>query len=300
MTAYILTLIGPNETEIINSTYVEHVSKEVSQVTKPNWLNPDQACEIGFTCSKNEDLETLQASLRDYIAAEPIDMAIRLANAPRKKLLIADMDSTIIQQECIDEIAGFANVRDHVADITEQAMRGELDFDEALKERVALLEGLDIATLEQVFAERIQFTSGAHTLVQTMRHHGAFCALVSGGFTFFTSRVAQHVGFHINQANVLETQNEVLTGKVIEPILGKEAKREALQNLCEKQGVDVSDSLAVGDGANDLEMIKLSGLGVAYHAKPIVAKQADVRINHTDLTSLLYIQGYNKREFVEE
>lgn len=299
MTAYILTLIGAPKAGIINSDYVDHLSRELPQVSKPNWLSENQACEIGFVCPAKQDLQAIEQKLQNYIAAAPIDMAIRLADEPRKKLFIADMDSTIIQQECIDEIAEFAGVRDHVADITERAMRGELEFDAALKERVALLEGLTEATLEQVITERITLTPGARTLVQTLRKHNVFCALVSGGFTFFTSSIAEMVGFHINQANRLDIQNKTLTGRVIEPILGKQAKLDALNKLCEQEALTPDQCLAVGDGANDLAMIKAAGLGVAFHAKPVVAAQADAQINHGDLTALLYLQGYHKREFAD-
>lgn len=300
MTAYILTLIAPAQTQVLNTPYVDSLSKELPRVSKTNWLSPEEACEVGFTCLEPDDLVRLETYLRGCIGADPIDIAIRRADEPRKKLLIADMDSTIIQQECIDEIADFANVKDQVAHITEQAMQGELDFEDALKERVALLRGLDVATLETVVNERIHLTPGARTLVQTMRHHGAYCALVSGGFTFFTSQIAGRAGFHIDQANRLEMDNETLTGHVIEPILGRDAKRDALERFCAERTIDIQDSLAVGDGANDLAMIGAAGLGVAFHAKPIVAKQSDVRIDYGDLTALLYIQGYHRREFVTE
>jgi len=256
------------------------------------------ACEWSLDLSMAQAaglLTAARAALAD--AAVDVNLVGNDANR-RKRLLIADMDSTIIEQECIDEIADFAGYGTEVAAITERAMRGELDFEDALSVRVALLKGLDTTALKRVIAERLTITPGATTLVATMAANGALCALVSGGFTFFTSRIAEHVGFHENRANTLEIENDKLTGRSLPPILGRQAKLDALNEFCTRQGVHLNDTLAVGDGANDLAMITAAGLGVAYRAKPIVAADADAQINHSNLTALLYLQGYHQSEFV--
>jgi phosphoserine phosphatase len=227
-----------------------------------------------------------------------VDINVLPVASRRKHLLIADMDSTIIQQECIDEMADVFGLKPRIAAITERAMRGELDFEAALTERLGLLKGLDDAALERVYAERIILMPGATTLLATMKAHGAFTALVSGGFTFFTSRVAKAVGFDVNRANLLGFAEGRLTGHVIGPILGKAAKLTALREFAALRGLPLSDTLAVGDGANDLDMVKAAGLGVAFRAKPVVAAEARAAIAHGDLTALLYLQGYAKAEFV--
>lgn len=225
------------------------------------------------------------------------DVCVQQAEGRRKMLLIADMDSTIIGCECIDELADLVGLKDKVAAITESAMRGEIEFEGALRARVALLEGLPISELARCYDERVRLNPGARTLVRTMSAHGAQCFLVSGGFTVFTERVAEAAGFHANRANRLLHDGKALTGLVAEPILGKEAKLAALQEESAALGLGLSHTLAVGDGANDLMMINASGLGVAYRAKPVVAAQADARVDDTDLTSLLYFQGYTAEEF---
>jgi phosphoserine phosphatase len=227
----------------------------------------------------------------------PIDVNLIDIDRRRKRLLIADMDSTIIQQECIDELAEFAGKRAEISAITERAMRGELDFEAALKERVAMLKGLPETVLQETFDNRITLTPGAKTLVRKMNDAGAVTALVSGGFTFFTSRVAAACGFEIHQANELIVEDGVLTGQVRAPILGQAAKQEALMRIAAENGVALAETLAVGDGANDLAMLEKSGLGVAFHAKPAVAEAADARIDYGDLTALLYLQGYADSEF---
>jgi phosphoserine phosphatase len=228
---------------------------------------------------------------------EPVDINTVPAENRRKKLLIADMDSTMIPVECIDELADFAGVKDHVSDITERAMRGELDFEAAINERVALLTGLPSSALEQCYAERISLNTGAKTLVQTMNKIGAMTALVSGGFLFFTNRVADEVGFQMNQANTLLFEDGKLTGKVGLPILGQQAKLKTLNELCNSGGYSPADVLAVGDGANDRSMVEAAGLGVAYRAKQALADIADVRLNHSDLTALLSLQGISQAEY---
>ena len=233
----------------------------------------------------------------DLLGDTPVDINIVPAENRRKKLLIADMDSTMIPVECIDELADFAGVKDHVADITERAMRGELDFEAAINERVALLTDLPESALEQCYAECISLNPGAKTLVQTMNKIGAMTALVSGGFLFFTSRVAIEAGFQMNQANTLLTNDGKLTGKVGLPILGQQAKLETLHDLCKSGGYTPADVLAVGDGANDRSMVEAAGLGVAYRAKQALADIADARLNHSDLTALLALQGISESEY---
>jgi phosphoserine phosphatase len=259
-------------------------------------LAPGLAGEVGF-----EGLTPTQARgyVREALLREPADVNVLPAENRRKKLLIADMDSTIITCECLDEIADFAGLKPKVAAITERAMRGELAFEPALRERVTLLKGMPEATLQKVYDERVRLTQGARALVQTMRVHGAKTVLVSGGFRFFTSRVAAAGGFDEERANLLETAGGQLTGTVAEPILGREAKLDALTQSAAAAGLALADTLAVGDGANDLAMIQAAGLGVAYHAKPVVAEAAGARIDHGDLTALLYLQGYRADEITE-
>ena len=228
-----------------------------------------------------------------------IDVVVQPAIARRKKLFLADMDSTMIGQECIDELADFAGLKAHVAGITERAMRGEIAFEPALRERVALLKGLPVGVVDEVLKQRITATPGGRELVMTMRAHGAYTCLISGGFSLFTNAVAAMIGFQENRANELKVAHGKLTGEVAEPILGRAAKLATLVELREAFDLDNLDTLVVGDGANDLGMIEAAGLGVAYHAKPAVAAAAAARIDHGDLTALLYAQGYRREEFVE-
>ncbi|MEQ1867933.1 MAG: phosphoserine phosphatase SerB [Micropepsaceae bacterium] len=258
----------------------------------PHWLAPGTACE--FRIADPGVVETVRAAL----GRAPVDANVVPVDRRRKRLLIADMDSTIIGCECIDEIADFAGIKPQIAAITERSMRGEIPFEGALRERVALLKGLPEATLERAYKERVRLNDGARILVRTMAAHDAFTALISGGFTFFTSRVAESAGFSTQQANELIVENGKLAGTVREPILGREAKREALLRLAREHGVDLRDTLAIGDGANDLAMIGEAGLGIAYRAKPIVAAAAHARLDHSDLTAALYLQGYRETELV--
>ncbi|MEM9342423.1 MAG: phosphoserine phosphatase SerB [Pseudomonadota bacterium] len=257
------------------------------------WLSPDEAAEfpVSNVPGNFEDV-------RNDLSAQSVDVAIQPAENRRKKLLIADMDSTMIQQECIDELAIVAGVGERVADITARAMNGELGFRDALRERVGLLKGLDSGVIDTVFEDQIAFTPGGLTLVQTMKAHGAYAALVSGGFTSFTAKVTAALGFDEHRANTLEVENGALTGTVGEPILGREAKVDALKEICGRLGITEADAIAVGDGANDLGMLGRAGMGVALHAKPSVAAQANIRIDHGDLTALLFLQGYSRDEFV--
>ena len=270
-------------------------------VLDEGWLGPGDAWEALLARPEDADATTLVARVREALGGRAIDINLVGADLAtrRKRLLIADMDSTIIGQECIDEMGDMLGIKARIAAITERAMRGELDFEGALRERMALLAGLSEDDLQRVFDERITLTPGARTVVQTMRANGAFTALVSGGFTFFTSRVAAAVGFDFNRANILEIAEGRLTGRVAEPILGREAKLAALRELAAERDIDIALTLAVGDGANDLAMIGAAGLGVAFRAKPVVAAEADAGVTHSDLTALLYLQGYRRHEFVE-
>jgi phosphoserine phosphatase len=256
----------------------------------PLWLADGEAAEVPVF----ERLPEFLVDIRRF----PIDAAVVSIHNRRKRLLIADMDSTMIEQECIDELGVMAGVGERISDITRRAMRGELDFDGALRERVALLKGLDAGIIDRIIRERITYMPGARTLVATMKAGGAYTALVSGGFTPFTSRVAAQLGFDESQANDLIIRGGRLTGEVGEPILGQQAKVEALRRVAARLGLDSSDALAVGDGANDLAMLSEAGLGVALHAKPHVQEGSLVRINHGDLTALLYLQGYSRSQFV--
>jgi phosphoserine phosphatase len=226
-----------------------------------------------------------------------VDLVVQPAQGRRKKLLLADMDSTMIQQECIDELADAAGVGAHVAGITARAMNGELDFEEALRERVGLLAGLPESVIAEVIRDRITLMPGGPALLATMKANGAYAALVSGGFTAFTGVIAERLGFDENRANTLLAQGGKLTGQVGMPILGKAAKLSALEEISARLGITPDDAMAVGDGANDLAMLKRAGSGVALHAKPVVAAECDIRINHGDLTALLYIQGYGRGDF---
>jgi len=231
------------------------------------------------------------------VAEMPVDWALVPVEGRRKKFLIADMDSTIINVECLDELADFAGIKAEIAAITERAMRGELEFEPALRERVAKLKGLALDALQRTYDERVRLNPGAATLVKTMAKHGARCVLVSGGFTFFTSRVADAAGFQDNRANVLLDDGAALTGAVQEPILGRAAKLEALRDEAQKLGATEADALAIGDGANDLDMIKAAGLGLAYRAKPLVAAEAHAKIDYTSLETALFFQGYRRGDF---
>jgi phosphoserine phosphatase len=253
----------------------------------PTWLAEGEAAE--FT--------SFDAGTPSLVSHLPIDANIVPRANRRKRLLLADMDSTMIHQECIDELGVVAGVGDHIKAVTARAMRGELDFEEALRERVSLLKGLDVSVIAQLLRERITFMEGGKTLLATMKVNGAYAALVSGGFTTFTGPVAAHLGFDENRANDLLSRDGKLTGEVAMPILGKEAKVESLLRICTERKLSRDDVIAVGDGANDIPMLLEAGLGVALHAKSTVQEQARFVINHGDLTALLYLQGYSRAEF---
>jgi len=257
------------------------------------WLSPDEAAEF--------ELAEVPGNFRevwDELQKMKTDLNIQPAEGRRKKMLLADMDSTMIQQECIDELAEEAGVGERVKDITARAMNGELDFEGALTERVGLLKGLPESVIQQVIDTRITLMPGGPELIATMKANGAYCALVSGGFTAFTAKTAATLGFDENRANTLIAADGALTGEVGRPILGREAKVQALEDITARLGLTEAEVIAVGDGANDLGMLGRAGTGVALHAKPTVAAQCEVRVNHGDLTSLLYLQGYARSDFV--
>lgn len=296
----VLTLIGPGPLSLGDETFaraLDAVAAAGGQAGAPHWLSKGEAVDIPFS---GADPAAVETAARAQLAGERVDLHAQTAEGRRKKLLIADMDSTVITVECLDELADFAGLKPEIAAITERAMRGELDFEAALTERVAKLKGLDAQALERCYAERVTLTPGARTLVRTMRAHGATAVLVSGGFTFFTVRVAAAAGFQEERANRLLEAGGKLTGAVAQPILGRDAKRATLLEFRENLGLAQSETLAVGDGANDLAMIEIAGLGVAYHAKPVVAEAAAARIEHATLAALLFLQGYARDEFVTD
>lgn len=293
--AFVATLLANPSNPVLSPALAERAA-EALHASGLYWLADGIACDIALR--DGTDLAEAEASLRALIAGLPIDLAIQDAESRRKRFLIADMDSTMIGQECIDELAAEVGLKDRVSDITARAMNGEIAFEPALRERVALLKGLPISVVDEVIAKRITLTPGGPELIATMKAKGHYTALVSGGFTVFTARIAERLGFDENRANILEEQGGVLTGTVAEPILGKQAKVDALVEIAATLNIEAADVIAVGDGANDLGMLELAGSGVALHAKPSVAAQAKIRIDHGDLTALLYLQGYRKTDFV--
>jgi phosphoserine phosphatase len=280
----VLVLIAAPRSNAINADVMSTVGG------KPNWLCNGEAAEFAIFGDV--------AELREKLGHLPIDINVVPSVNRRKRLLIADMDSTMIEQECIDELGVVAGVGDKIKAITARAMRGEIDFADALRERVGLMAGLDASVIDNIVREHLTLMPGGKTLVATMKTHGAYTALVSGGFRQFTSRVATLVGFDTNEANDLIIENGKLAGRVGEPVLGKEAKVEALHRISSAHGLSVADAIAVGDGANDIPMLQAAGMGVALHAKPKVQEAAPYRINHGDLTALLYLQGYAREEFI--
>jgi len=297
----VATLICNPANPALDSTIVDGARAVLPSATPAHWLFDGVAVDIPFGAQHNleGDRHAIEQRLREIRGDLPIDVVVQPVGFRRKKLFLADMDSTMIGQECIDELAAFVGVKAHVAAITERAMRGEIEFEPALRERVALLKDLPVSVVDEVLAKHITLTPGGTTLVATVRAHGAYTCLVSGGFTLFTNAVAARIGFQENRANELVVRDGKFTGEVKEPILGRAAKLATLVDLMESFDLDDIDSLVVGDGANDLGMIQAAGLGIAYHAKPAVAAAAAARIDHGDLTALLYAQGYTRKEFVE-
>jgi phosphoserine phosphatase len=300
MKTFVLVLIGPAGGGPVADGAREVVASVRDVAWRdPHWLSPGEACELSFEVADDVAARAIRDAAAVHLRDAPIDVCVVPAEGRRKALLIADMDSTIIEQECIDEMADVLGLKPRIAAITERAMRGELPFEAALAERLALLAGLAESDLQHVFDERITLMPGARTLVATMRSAGAFTALVSGGFGFFTSRVAAAVGFDVDRANTLEVAGGRLTGRVVGSILGREAKLAALEHYRDERRLAAAATMAVGDGANDLAMIRAAGLGVAYRAKPVVAAEAHAGITHGDLTALLFLQGYARAAFVD-
>ncbi|MCW9035625.1 MAG: phosphoserine phosphatase SerB [Rhodospirillales bacterium] len=294
----VLTLITPSDSHDLDDGLAAEARESLLQmgavIGETVSLKEGVAADIYF---EGLDPETARAAVRQHLEGWPVDVVAQKAEGRKKKLLVADMDSTIVIGETLDDLAEFAGLKDKVARITERAMNGEVGFRGAINERVALLKGLPESKMAEAMVD-VKLTSGAMQLVQTMKANGAYCALVSGGFTYFTSRVAKQVGFHFNRGNNLEIIDGKLSGKVIEPIVGKEAKLESLKDLAMDQGLMLEETMTVGDGANDLPMLKAAGLGIAFHCKPIVAKEAHHKIGFCDLSALLYAQGYKAEEFV--
>jgi len=287
---HVLTLIAPQDSAALTTALIARVAEAV-RGGPPRILSPGEAAEIAVPAAPDPAL------VHAALDAAPVDAVVTPAEGRRKRLLIADMDSTIVTTETLDELAAYAGLQDRVAAITRRSMNGEIDFAAALRERVGLLRGLPLDALARTW-ETTTLMPGAVELLATMRAHGALTALVSGGFTYFTGRVATQLRFDVHRANTLLDDGAALTGEVGEPILDRAAKLDTLRELAAERGVPMEDCLAVGDGANDLAMLREAGLGVAFHAKPIVSAEAQVRIEHCGLRALLFIQGYDAHEFL--
>jgi phosphoserine phosphatase len=294
----VLTVIAPPGSAVLDRGVLEAARAAIrglgAVVGSPRWLKPGEAADLPF-----EDIapEAAEAAARGALGDLPLDLVAQAAAGRRKRLLVADMDSTMVIGETLDELAALAGLKERIAAITARAMAGELDFAQALRERVAMLAGLSDTALAETHA-RLALMPGAATVVATMRKHGAYAALVSGGFRYFTTRVAATLGFDTEEGNTLEVADGALTGRVVEPILDRDAKLATLRRLAAARGLPLSATLSVGDGANDIPMLKAAGLGVAFRAKPAVAAAARVRIDHGDLTALLWAQGYAEAEIV--
>ena len=291
----VATLVADPSKEPLSEATVDRAAQALRGVERRRWLDEGVAADLVFT----GDLRAKRAALEESLSGESIDIIVQPIAHRRKRLLVADMDSTLIGQECVDELADVAGVGGRVAAITERAMRGEVAFAPALRERVALLAGMSETVIQDVLKDRITLNRGARTLVQTMRANGAYVAIVSGGFRQFTRAIRERIGADEDRANTLVIEEGKLTGEVIEPILGEGAKLGALKEIAAAMGVGLDDTLAVGDGANDLPMLQAAGLGAAYRAKRKVAAGADARVEHTDLAALLYAQGFARKDFVE-
>ena len=287
----VLCLIANPADPAIDSALLAAIQHETQG--EINWLHQRIACEIHAPRAADP-----VAAARSVIGSRPVDVALVPEEGRRKLVLVADMDSTMIQQECIDELADAVGIKAEVAAITERAMNGELDFEQALRTRVALIKGLERSVIEEIRRERITLAPGGRALVHTMKAYGAYTSLVSGGFTFFADYFGKRIGFDEAIANVLELDGDKLTGTVASPIVDKSTKLHRLEDLAAERSLPMSSTMAVGDGANDLDMIKAAGFGVALHAKPHVAAEAGIRIDHSDLTALLYLQGFTDEDIV--
>jgi len=295
ITSFALVLISNARSGALKTAIVDQICSLLAD-PRVIWLADNEACEILFDSALSAAELTRQA--REVMGQTNIDAVCIPAVGRRKKLLVSDMDSTVIEQECIDELGDAIGVGEKIRAVTADVVNGDISFSDALRKRLALMKGMDFSLLVKVYEQRITLQPGARIFVQTMRNHGVHCVLVSGGFSFFTSRIANRIGFHGHQGNELVFNNGKLTGEIVEPILGRSAKLATLTRLCAENQLMASDVLAVGDGANDIKMVGAAGLGIAYHGAGALKKQANACIDHGDLTALLYVQGYHKSEFV--
>ena len=298
VTSFVATLIANPAAPCLEEAHLRLAAQALEHAKSPVWLDRGIAADLPFEAPAHLDRRGAALAVKALLAGLPVDVVVQPARGRKKRLLVADMDSTMIGQECIDELADFVGLKEKVSAITERAMRGEIAFEPALRERVALLKGLPVAIVDRIIAERITLTPGGPELVRTMRAAGGEAWLVSGGFTVFTTRIGATIGFNENRANILDVTDGVLAGTVAEPILGKQAKLDTLIAVRERMGLTPDETMAVGDGANDLAMLGAAGLGVAFHAKPQVAAEAHACIDHGDLTALLFIQGYARADFM--
>jgi phosphoserine phosphatase len=299
--SFVATLISAPGAPALGEAILTRVLSRLPAAQPPAWLAEGIAADIPLPGAAQLDCRRTAGTIREALAGAPIDVVVQPTAHRRKRLFLADMDSTMIEQECIDELADYVGLKPHVAAITERAMRGEIAFEPALRERVALLKGLPASVIDDVIAKHISLTPGGTTLVKTMCAHGTHTCLVTGGFTLFSQRVAATIGFDESRANTLAIgQDGNLTGEVIEPIFGRDGKLATLRALTARFGLDPEETMAIGDGANDIAMIEAAGIGVAYRAKPKVAEAAAARIDHGDLTALLYLQGYRRSDFVTD
>jgi len=296
MTSFVVTLIGQTESAPLQLVHIETVYQCLNLNSTVDWLAEHEACDIFF----DSDLtpEVITNKVRNALAGCRIDVVCAAVEKRRKNLLISDMDSTVINQECINEMADAMGLGSQISQITTSVIEGNIRFSDALQQRLRLMKGMDEKILQAVYEQRITLKPGARTLVQTMAKHGAFCILVSGGFSYFTSRIAARLGFHDHQSNELIFNHGKLTGEIHHPVLGSSAKLNSLMALCDEKGLSPFEVLAVGDGANDLKMIQAAGLGIAFHDSGSLCEQSNACINYGDLTSLLYIQGFRQSEFV--
>ncbi|MGY6249047.1 phosphoserine phosphatase SerB [Bosea thiooxidans] len=291
----VATLVSAHGQALVDEGLLSHFARTVPGIGRTATLDGAIAADL---FADGTDARKLEAEIRVALDGAPIDVIVQPEASRRKALFLADMDSTMIGQECIDELAAYVGLKELVAAITERAMRGEIAFEPALRERVALLKGVPLSVVDEIIRERITLTPGGYELVHTMRANGAYTALVSGGFTVFTGPISATIGFDEHRSNVLLAQDNILVGEVADPILGKQAKLDSLIELRGRFGLSPAQTLAIGDGANDLAMLGEAGLGVAFRAKPAVAAAADARLEHADLTALLYAQGYTGDEIV--
>lgn len=294
----VLTLISDPADGALDTQWAQHARSALEQqgakTLALDWLSHGEAVDIAFDALS---LNAAETTVRQALNDAPIDVIAQTTLRRKKKLIIADMDSTIVQGETLDELAAFAGVGDKIADLTVRAMNGELGFTEALKTRVAMLEGLNESFLNETM-KGVKLNPGAKELIATMHANGAFTALISGGFSFFTDRIREHVGFHMSLGNKLEIIDGALTGQVIPPVVTKDTKLEMLIDMAASQELGMTDTFAIGDGANDVPMLKAAGMGVAYHGHPVARENACARLDHSDLSGALFIQGYRRDEFV--